>query len=99
MYGSKYCLLWPCTIKHDFYFIKWTFTGFTYGPTYFCSELDSIRFIYDIDRVELTRTCGVDFMCGCIYGLTPSLTVSHGLVRSRMIIHGHGARVSFFLKF
>ena len=37
-------------------------------------ELDSIRFIYnDIDTVEFTRA--VDFLCGCIYGLTRSLTV------------------------
>ena len=74
-------------------------------------EFDSIRFIYDIDTVELTR--GVDFMCGCIYGLVRSHMVSHGLVRSRTvsngvsrsctiantIIHGHGTRVSFFKSF
>jgi hypothetical protein len=41
---------------------------------------DSIRFIYDIDTVKLTR--GVDVMCSCIYGLVRSHTVSHGLVRS-----------------
>ena len=34
-----------------------------------------MQFIYDIDTVELTR--GVDFMCGCIYGLIGSHTVSH----------------------
>ena len=48
-------------------------------------------------------------MCGCIYGLVRSHTVSHGLVRSRTvshglsrsctiantIIHGHGTHVSF----
>ena len=36
LYGSKYGLLRPSTIKHDFYSINWTFTGFTYGPTDFC---------------------------------------------------------------
>ena len=41
-------------------------------------EFDSIRFTYDIDTVELTR--GVDFMCGCINGLTRPLTVLYGLV-------------------
>ena len=30
-YGSKYGLLRPSTIKHDFYSINQTFTGFTYG--------------------------------------------------------------------
>ena len=33
-----------------------------------------------LKTVELTR--GVDFMCGCIYGLVHSYTFSHGLVRS-----------------
>ena len=69
----QYGLLLPCTIKQDFYSINWTFTGFTYGPTNFFSNFDSIRFIYDIDTVELTR--GVDFMCSCIYGLVRSHTV------------------------
>ena len=69
--------------------------------------VDSIRFVYDIDTVELTR--GVDFMCGCIYGLVRSHRVSHGLVRSLTvshglsrsctiaytIIHGHDTSVSF----
>ena len=73
-------------------------------------EFDSIRFICDIDTVELTRG---DFMCGCIYGLVRSHAVSHGLVRSRMVSHGlsrscsiantiingHGTRVSFFKSF
>ena len=74
-------------------------------PTLF--EFDSIRFIYDIDTVELTR--GVDFMYGCIYGLVRSHMVPHGLVRSRTvshglsrsctiantIMHGHGIRFRF----
>ena len=48
-------------------------------------------------------------MCGCIYGPVRSHTVSHGLVRYRMVSHGlswscsiantiingHGTRVSF----
>ena len=33
LYGTKYGLLRPSTIKHDFYSINWTFTVFTYGPT------------------------------------------------------------------
>ena len=71
---------------------------FTYGPTNF-----SIRFIYDIDTVELTR--GVDFICGCIYGLARSLTVLYGLVRSHTVFHGlvrshgHGTGVSFLKVF
>ena len=40
-----------------------------------------------IKPVELTR--GVDFMCGCIYGLLRSCTIAN------TIIHGHGTRVSF----
>ena len=65
-------------------------------------EFDSIRFIYDIDTVELTR--GVDFMCGCTVsnGLSWYCKVSHGLSWScsiaNTIIHGHDTRVSF-LKF
>ena len=42
LYGFKYGLLRPSTIKHDFYSINWTFTGFTYGPTYFCSSFDGL---------------------------------------------------------
>ena len=52
-------------------------------------EFDSIRFLYDNDTVELTR--GVDFTCGCIYGLVRSHTVCHGLVRvvrSHTVSHG-----------
>ena len=70
-------------------------------------EFDSMRFIYDIDTVEFTG--GVDLMCGCIYGLVWSHTVSHGLLRSRTdshglsrscmvansFIHGHCTRVRF----
>ena len=47
--------------------------------------------------VELSG--GVDFMCGCIYGLVRSHTVSHSLSRSytiaNTIIHGHGTCVRF----
>ena len=46
---------------------------------------------------ELTR--GVDFMCGCIYGLVS--TVSNGHPQSctiaNTILHRQGTRVSFFL--
>ena len=38
-YGLKYGLLRSSKIKHDFHSINWTFTGFTYGPTDFCSSL------------------------------------------------------------
>ena len=44
-------------------------------------EFDSIRFIYDIDTVELTR--GVDFMCDFM-----SRTISHGLSRSCTVLYG-----------
>ena len=44
-----------------------------------------------IKLVELTR--GVDFMCGCIYGLTWSCTIAY------TILHGHGTRVSFLKSF
>ena len=33
LYGTKYGLLRPSAIKHDFYSINRTFTRFTYGPT------------------------------------------------------------------
>ena len=67
-------------------------------------EFDSIRFIYDIATVDLTR--GVDFMCGCMirsrtvsHGLSRSCTVSHGLSRyctiANAITHGHDTRISF----
>jgi hypothetical protein len=38
LYGSKYGLLRPSTIKHDFLSINWIFAGFMYGPTDFCSS-------------------------------------------------------------
>ena len=45
--------------------------------------------------VELTR--GVEFMCGCIFGLMRSHTVSHGRVRSLIRLYkGQGTRVRFF---
>ena len=39
--STVYGLLRPSTIKHDFYSINWTFTGFTYSPTDFLFELCS----------------------------------------------------------
>ena len=58
-------------------------------------EFDSMRFIYDIYTIELTR--GVDRSCAVVY------TVSYGLTRSltvctiaNTIIHGYGTRVSSF---
>ena len=53
-----YGLLRPSTIKHDFYSINCTFTGFYIRSHRLLFEFDSIRFIYDIDTFELTR--GVD---------------------------------------
>ena len=87
-------------IKHDFYSINWVYVR----SQRILLQFDSIRFLNDIDRVALTR--GVDFMCGCIYGLVQVshglswfCTVSHDLSRSctitKTIIHGHGTHVSF----
>ena len=80
--------------------INWTFTGFTYGPIDFCSN--SIP--YDLYTI-LTRLSSLveRTSCAVVY------TVSHGLVRPRMVSHGlsrsctidntiingHGTRVSF----
>ena len=47
-----------------------------------------------IKAVELTRV--VDFMCGCIYGLVRSHTVSRGLVRSLLQLYTDMASVSSF---
>ena len=44
--------------------------------------------------VEITG--GVDFMCGCIYGLVRSHTVSYGLVRSLILLYADMAPVSVF---
>ena len=77
------------TAVYDFYSINWTFTGLTYRSYRLLFEFDSIRFIYDIDTVELTR--GVNFISHVrlhIHGLVRSHTVSHGLVRSRTVSHG-----------
>ena len=62
----------PSTVCYGLVRLNTTFTrltGHLQGLVYIRShrllfEFDSIRFIYDIDTVELTR--GVDFMCGCI---------------------------------
>ena len=50
-----------------------------------------------IKAVELTP--GADFMCGCIYSLEQSHTVSHGLVRLLIQLYTDIAPVSVFLKF
>ena len=50
-----------------------------------------------IKPVELTR--GVDFMCGCIYGLVLSHTVSHGLVRSLIRLYTDMAPYQVFKSF
>ena len=64
-HGSEYGLVRSCTIKHDFYSIYPTLTGFT-----FCAA--------DLPYVH---TCGVDFVYGCVDGLIRSHTFSHSLVR------------------
>ena len=90
LFGSKYGLFRPSTIKHDFYWINWTFTGFTYGPTNFC--LSSIPYgLYTIltqlsSFMEWT-SCAVVYTV--LYGLSQSCTIAY------TIIHGHGTRVSF----
>ena len=97
LYGSKYGLLLPCTIKHDFYSINWTYTGFTYGPTDFSSS--SIP--YDLYAI-LTRLSSLVEWISCVvvytvsYGLTRSCTVSHGLVRSLIQLYTDMAPVSVF---
>ena len=81
----KYGLLRPSTIKHDFYSINWTFTGFTYGPTDFCSS----SITYDLYTI-LTRLSSLVEWTSCavvytvlhgfskfFYGLTLSLTFMH----------------------
>ena len=51
-----------------------------------------------IKPVELTR--GVNFMCGCIYGLVRSHTVSHGLARSLIRLYTDmDGTLSVFFKF
>ena len=47
----SYGLLRHSTTKHNFYSINWTFTGFTYGPTDFCSS--SIP--YDLYTILVTQ--------------------------------------------
>ena len=97
LYGSKYGLFRPSTIKHDFYSINWTFTGFTYGPTDFCSS--SIP--YDLYTI-LTRLSSLVEWTSCTvvytvsHGLSRSCTVSHGLVRSLIQLYTDMAPVSVF---
>ena len=66
-------------IKHNFYSVNWTFTGFIYGPTNFCSS--SIP--YDLYRMLTRLSSLVEWTsCAVVY------TVSHGLVRSHMVLYG-----------
>ena len=52
------------------------------------------------DRIKpVELTCGVDLICGCIYGLVRSHTVLHGLVRSLIRLYTDVAPISVFLKF
>ena len=79
LYGSKYGLLRPSTIKHDFYSINWTFTGFAYGPTDFCSS--SIP--YDLYTILTRLSSLVEWTsCAVVY------TVSYGPTRSLTVIYG-----------
>ena len=67
LYGSKYGLVrsvMACTIKHDFFSIDWTFTGFTYGPTDFCSR--SIP--YDLYTILTRLSSPVEWTsCAVVY--------------------------------
>ena len=90
--------------KHDFYSNNCTFTGFTRGPTNFCSSsipyhLNTILTLLS-SLVEWT-SCAVVYMVS--YGLTRSLMVLYHLSRSctiaNTIIHGHGTCVSFLKSF
>ena len=88
LYGSKYGLLRHSTIKHDFYSIDWTFTGFTYGPTDFCSR--SIP--YDLNTILTRLSSLVEWTsCAVVYtvsfGLTRSPTVLYGLVQSLTVLY------------
>ena len=96
-YCSKYGLLRPCTIKHDFYSINWTFTGSTYGPTDF--SLSSIP--YDLYRILTRLSSLLEWtLCAVVYtisyGLTRSCTVSHILIRSLIRLYTDMAPVSVF---
>ena len=86
LYGSKYGLLWPSTIKHDFYSINLTFIGFTYGPT----PYDLYTILTRLSSLVEWTSFAVVYTVSC--GLTRSLTV---LYDANTIIHGHGTRVSF----
>ena len=59
----------PITIKHDFYSINWTFTGFTYGPT-----------PYDLHTILARLSSLVEWTSCGLY--IRSHTVSHDLVLS-----------------
>ena len=93
----KYGPLRPSMIKHDFYSINWTFTGFTYGPTDFCSS--SIPYdLYSIltQLSSLLEGTSCEVVNTVSYSLSRSCTVSHGLVRSLILLYTDMARVSFF---
>ena len=78
LHGPKYGLLRPSTIKHDFYSINWTFTGFTYGPIDFYSS--SIP--YDFYTILTRLSSLVEWTsCAVVY------TVSHGLTRSLTVLY------------
>ena len=74
-------------IKHDFYSINWTFTGFTYGPT----PYDLYTILIRLSSLLEWTTCAVVYTVS--YGLSWSCTIGN------TIIHGHGTRVSFFKSF
>ena len=97
---SKYGLLRPSTIKHDFYSIYWTFTGFTYSPTDFCSSSIPYELYTILTRLSsLVEWTSRTVVYTVSHGLVRSRTISHDLSRSctiaNTIIHGHGTRVSF----
>ena len=90
LYGSKYGLLQPSTIKHDFYLINLTFTGFKYGPTDFCSSSIPCD-LYTI----LTRLSSLMEWTSCAVVYTVLYSLSLSCTMANTIIHRHGTRVSF----
>ena len=80
-------------IKQDFYSINWTFTGFTYGPTDFCSSSIPYDLYMILTRLSsLVKWTSYAVVYTVSYSLTGSLTVC---TIANTIIHGHGTRVSF----
>ena len=65
-------------VRQDFYSMNWTFTGFTDGPTDFCSS--SIP--YDIYTIFTRLSSLVEWSSFAVV-----YTVSYGLVRSHTVLY------------